>query len=52
VNVYVVKSVAEDVPLMTIFRGILPFVVTLTVALVILLFFPIIATILPSFLTY
>lgn len=52
VNVYVVKSVAEDVPLLTIFRGILPFVATLTLALIILLFFPIIATILPSFLTY
>jgi C4-dicarboxylate transporter DctM subunit len=52
VNVYVVKSFAEDIPITTIFRGIWPYVVTLTVALAILLFFPIIATFLPSFMTY
>lgn len=52
VNVYVVKSFAPDVPITTIFRGIWPFVITITVALAILLFFPIIATLLPSFLTY
>ncbi len=52
VNVYVVKGVATDVPLETIFRGILPFTIAVLVCLAILLAFPQITTFLPSFMTY
>jgi TRAP-type mannitol/chloroaromatic compound transport system permease large subunit len=47
-NVYVVHSVAPDIPLEEIFRGVLPFVAMdiLTVGLLIL--FPQIITFLPS----
>ncbi len=51
-NVYVVTGVAEGVPMATVFKGIFPFVGTLTVALALLLFFPQIATFLPSLITY
>jgi TRAP-type mannitol/chloroaromatic compound transport system permease large subunit len=44
--------VARDVPLETIFTGILPFLVALIVAVILLLIFPQIATFLPSFATY
>jgi C4-dicarboxylate transporter DctM subunit len=49
VNVFVVKGIALDVPLETIFKGTLPFLVAIIVCLVILTVFPQIATILPSF---
>jgi C4-dicarboxylate transporter DctM subunit len=52
VNVYVIKGIAEDVPLETIFRGILPFLAALIVAVAILIAFPQIATFLPSFTRY
>ncbi len=52
VNVYVIKGIAEDVPLETIFKGIFPFLIALVVAVVILLAFPQIATFLPSFTVY
>jgi len=52
VNVYVIKGIAEDVPLETIFKGIIPFLLALVVAVVILIAFPQIATFLPSFTTY
>ena len=52
VNVYVIKGITEDVPLETIFRGILPFLVALIVAVILLMAFPIIATFLPSFTIY
>ena len=52
VNVFVMKTVAQDVPLMTIFKGITPFVFTIAIAIIILLFFPQIATVLPGFMTY
>jgi len=52
VNVYVIKGIAEDVPLETIFKGIMPFLIALVVAVVILLAFPQIATFLPSFTRY
>jgi C4-dicarboxylate transporter DctM subunit len=51
VNVYVIKGVAPDVPLQTIFRGILPFLVALIVCIIILLLAPQIATFLPNFST-
>ncbi|MDA0652004.1 MAG: TRAP transporter large permease [Proteobacteria bacterium] len=48
VNVFVVKGVAEDVPLRDIFAGIIPFWIAMAVCLVILLIFPEIALFLPS----
>jgi len=51
-NVYVIKGVAEDVPLETIFKGVLPFLAALLVAVGILMAFPQIATFLPSFARY
>ncbi len=52
VNVYVIKGIAEDVPLETIFKGIFPFLGALIVCVAILLAFPQIATFLPSFAAY
>jgi C4-dicarboxylate transporter DctM subunit len=52
VNVYVIKGIAEDVPLETIFKGITPFLIALVVAAIILVAFPQIATFLPSFTRY
>jgi len=52
VNVYVIKGIAEDVPLETIFKGIFPFLAALVVAVAILMAFPQIATFLPSFARY
>ncbi|MBT5428306.1 MAG: TRAP transporter large permease [Rhodospirillaceae bacterium] len=48
VNVFVVKSVAQDVPMGKIFRGIWPFWIAMGVCLVILVAFPEIATFLPN----
>mgnify|MGYP006167792921 FL=1 len=47
-NVFVVKSVAQDVSMGTIFRGIWPFWIAMGVCLVILVAFPEIATFLPN----
>ena len=47
-NVFVIKSVVKDVTFMTIFRGVIPFVVTDILRLIILIAFPIIALWLPS----
>jgi len=52
VNVYVIKGVAKDVPLHTIFKGILPFLAAMIMAVVLLIIFPQIATFLPSITTY
>ncbi len=52
INVYVIKGIAPDVPLETIFKGIMPFLIALIVAAIILLAFPQIATFLPSLATY
>lgn len=48
VNVFVVKSVAQDVPMGTIFRGIWPFWFAMGVCLMFLVAFPEIATFLPN----
>ncbi|HEY7645570.1 MAG TPA: TRAP transporter permease [Hyphomicrobiales bacterium] len=47
-NVFVIKSVIGEVGFMTIFRGVIPFILTDLVRLVILIAFPILATWLPS----
>jgi tripartite ATP-independent transporter DctM subunit len=46
--VFVIKSVIQDVTFATIFRGVLPFILTDIIRLVILIAFPIIALWLPS----
>jgi C4-dicarboxylate transporter, DctM subunit len=46
-NVFVIKSVIKDVNMSTIFVGVLPFVLTDIIRLVILVAFPAIATWLP-----
>jgi C4-dicarboxylate transporter DctM subunit len=48
VNVYVIKGVAPEVPLHTIFRGIVPFLLALFVAIAFILLIPEIATFLPD----
>src|SRR6202165_1453753 len=47
-NVFVIKSVVKDVSFATIFRGVIPFVLTDLVRLVILIAFPLLATWLPQ----
>jgi TRAP-type C4-dicarboxylate transport system permease large subunit len=49
VNVFVIKGIALDVPLHSIFRGIYPFLIGLFVLIFLLMLFPQIATWLPSF---
>jgi tripartite ATP-independent transporter DctM subunit len=48
INVYVVKGVAPDIPLTTIFRGVLPFLVALIVGTVVLIAVPSISLLLPN----
>jgi tripartite ATP-independent transporter DctM subunit len=47
-NVFVIKSVVQDVTFSSIFKGVLPFIATDIVRLVILIAFPVIALWLPS----
>ncbi len=47
-NVFVIKSVVKDVSFSTIFRGVIPFVATDLIRLVILIAFPLLATWLPQ----
>jgi C4-dicarboxylate transporter, DctM subunit len=51
-NVYVIKGVARDVPLVTIFRGVMPFLLADVFSVVLLLFIPQIALFLPSIVSY
>ena len=48
VNVFVVKGIALDVPLETIFKGIAPFFVAIIALIILLIIFPGITTFLPS----
>ena len=48
INVFVVKGIAKDVPLGTIFRGIWPFWLAMLVTLALILLFPKIALFLPA----
>ncbi len=52
VNVFVIKAIALHVPLQTIFRGILPFLMAIVVMIILLIIFPVISTFLPSLITY
>lgn len=47
-NVYIIKGIAADVPLETIFKGIWPFLAAIVVCLAILMLFPQIVLYLPS----
>jgi tripartite ATP-independent transporter DctM subunit len=47
-NVFILNAVAKDIPLYTIFRGIIPFLIAMLIFLAILLAFPQIALYLPS----
>lgn len=47
-NVYVIHGVAKDVPLFTIFRGILPFLCMMILCIILVILFPQIATFLPE----
>jgi len=51
-NVYVIKGVARDIPLSTIFRGIVPFLLADIVSVLLLLFVPWIVLWLPSIVSY
>jgi TRAP-type C4-dicarboxylate transport system permease large subunit len=48
VNVYVVNSVAQDVPLEVIFKGVIPFIIALLIGTLFLIPFPQIALFLPG----
>ena len=47
-NIFVIKSVVEDAKISTIFYGVLPFIVTDLLRLVLLIVFPVVALYLPS----
>jgi TRAP-type C4-dicarboxylate transport system permease large subunit len=47
-NIFVIKSVIDDVKISTVFYGVMPFILTDLLRLVILIVFPVIATWLPS----
>jgi C4-dicarboxylate transporter DctM subunit len=47
-NVFVLKGIAREVPLETIFRGVTPFIVAQIILILILIAFPEIALWLPS----
>lgn len=48
VNVYVIKGIAPEIPLETIFKGIFPFLLAIIVCTIILMLFPKLALILPA----
>jgi len=50
VNVFALSSIAKDVPMQTIFKGIVPFFLCMVVCIVLLVVFPQIATYLPNLL--
>ena len=47
-NVFIIKGIAPDMPIGTIFRGVLPFVIAQILLIGLLVAFPFIATWLPS----
>ena len=52
INVFIIKGVAPDVPLGKIFKGSLPFLGGMIIMTALVLFFPALATWLPSFTSY
>jgi len=49
-NVFVISGVAKDVPLYTIFRGVIPFLIPMLLCVALLTAFPQIALFLPNLL--
>lgn len=47
-NVFVIKGIAKDVPLFTIFRGVFPFVIALVLAIIVVILIPQLALWFPS----
>ena len=47
-NCFIISGVAKDIPLSTIYRGVLPFTITIVVGVILMLVFPQIAMILPN----
>ncbi|WP_180899733.1 TRAP transporter large permease [Martelella soudanensis] len=47
-NVFVIKGVARDVPLATIFKGVMPFLIAMIVCLLLIIAFPQIALVIPN----
>jgi len=52
INVYVIKGIAKDVPLETIFKGIFPFLWALILVAIFLVFFPGVALFLPNLISF
>jgi C4-dicarboxylate transporter DctM subunit len=52
VNVFVIKGIMPDIPLQVIFKGITPFLLALMLFTFFLMFFPQVATFLPSLVSY
>ncbi len=52
INVYVIKGIAPDVPLETIFKGIFPFLIAMIVVAAFLTIFPDIVTFLPDLISF
>lgn len=48
INVFVIAGVAKDLPLQTIFRGVIPFVLAMLICVAILMAFPQITLFLPQ----
>jgi C4-dicarboxylate transporter DctM subunit len=48
-NVFAIAGMNKDVPLYTIFRGVVPFIITMIIGLIIIVFFPDISMLLPKF---
>ncbi len=48
VNVFIISGIAKDVPMYTIFRGIIPFFIAMLICIILLVIFPEIALFLPS----
>ena len=48
INVYVLSGIAKDIPLETIFKGALPFVLCVMICITVLMIFPQVALYLPS----
>ena len=46
-NVFIIKGVAGDIPMNTIFRGVVPFLIASAIAIFIIILFPQIATYIP-----
>jgi C4-dicarboxylate transporter DctM subunit len=51
-NVFVIKGIAGDVPLETVFKGIVPFTASILVCILLIIAFPQIATYLVAFMSY